>query len=183
MTLVSERMTKSLSRSLHLGFLFVCMAPVSAFAQDPPKVGLVMGVPAAVSVIWHATEKIAIRPEITFNKTSSESPSGSESSSTSETPGVSALFYTAKWDSVRAYFSPRYTYQHGSATSGSNDSQVDAHTIAGSAGVEFAAHRRFSAFGELGLVYSHGTSESGSTPGPSVNAWGVRTAVGVILYF
>ena len=36
----------------------------SANAQDNPRVGLTMGYPTSIGVLWHVTDRIAIRPEI-----------------------------------------------------------------------------------------------------------------------
>ncbi len=33
-----------------------------AYAQDDPRVGLTMGYPTSVGVLWHVTDRIAIRP-------------------------------------------------------------------------------------------------------------------------
>lgn len=183
-------MTPLLSRTSCSLFLVASLIPVSAFAQDSPKVGLVMGYPAAISVIWHASEQIAIRPEITFSGASSGSSSipGLEADQFSVNPGVSALFYLAKWDAVRTYVSPRYLYQHSSTSSSSSilgplESTATTHSFAGSFGAEFNAHRRFAVFGEVGLQYSRAAAETLSVDGPTLNAWNVRSAVGVIFYF
>ena len=102
-------MTPLLSRTSGSLLLVACLIPVPAFAQDSPKVGLVMGYPAAISVVWHASDQIAIRPEITFAASSSSTTAlglDLESDQFSVSPGVSALFYLAKWDAVRTYVSP-----------------------------------------------------------------------------
>ena len=149
-----------------------------------------MGYPAAISVVWHASDQIAIRPEITFAASSSSTTAlglDLESDQFSVSPGVSALFYLAKWDAVRTYVSPKYSYQHISTSStgplASVESTASAHSIAGSVGAEFAAHRRFAVFGEVGLLYSRLSAEAGSLEGPTANNWGVRSGVGVIFYF
>ena len=162
--------------------LLAFLVPASAFAQDTPKVGLVMGVPAAASVIWHITDRVAIRPEISFSSASTEAL-GADVSQSEVEPGFSVLFYTSRWDNVRAYVSPRYVYGHTTASSLLTDIGADSHDISGSVGAEFSAHRRFAVFGEVGLGYRRTTSDAGPIDDAAVSAWRVRTAVGVILYF
>src|SRR4051812_40532108 len=50
-----------------VGFL-----PGTGSAQDAPKVGLSMGYPAAIGVIWHVTDRLALRPEMSVTKSASE---------------------------------------------------------------------------------------------------------------
>jgi hypothetical protein len=179
--------THVLSRITRLALLGVLVTPLSAFAQDTPKTGLVLAVPAAISVIWNVTDRMALRPEFTFSTSSSSSSSG-DVDSTTVGPGVSALFYMRKWEGVRTYFSPLYTYRHSSSTASSggmsNDSSSSTHQIAGSIGAEFVAHRRFGIFGEVGIGYTHGSAEPrSSSTKPTLDAWAVRTSVGAILFF
>ena len=163
--------------------LLALLAPASAFAQETPKVGLVMGVPAAASVIWHISDRVAIRPEINFNSAGTEAL-GAEVSRSEVEPGFSVLFYTSRWDSVRAYVSPRYVYGRTSASSPLADVDADSHDISGSVGAEFSAHRRFAVFGEVGLGNRRTTSDAGAlVDDAAVSTWRIRTAVGAILYF
>jgi hypothetical protein len=129
------------------------------------------------------SETVAIRPEVAFSTSTAKSTqSTGETSQRSLTPGFSVLFYTAKWDSLRIYVAPRYTYQraHGESTSsfGGSESTATAHNVSGSFGAEYSLHRRFAAFGEVGIAYSHGES-----PTSTVNSWNQRAAAGAIFYF
>jgi len=149
-----------------------------------------MAFPAAVGVIWRATDGLAIRPDFTF----SQSGNGGDSLTSSNASvglGVSALFYVRKWDNLRAYVSPRFGYQRSSFTyPGSSPSSISTNTYsgAGSFGAEYLLHRRFAVFAETGLVYSH-ASTGGATiyPGLSLetssHTWGTRAGIGAIVYF
>jgi hypothetical protein len=103
----------------------------SASAQDSGSVGLTMGYPSAVGLMWHVTEGFAIRPEVSFSTSenpistsltlsgdsgSSSSSSGSRSTSTGVGLGISGLFYIGKWDALRAYVAPRFVYSRNSGT-------------------------------------------------------------------
>ena len=59
---------------LVLPVLFVAQtAPV--LAQDKGDVGISMGYPASVGVVFHMTDSVALRPEISFTHISSDSDS------------------------------------------------------------------------------------------------------------
>src|SRR5262245_18355091 len=158
-------------KCLMLGVSMVLSVSANALAQDAGQVGVTLGYPAAVGVIWHVTDNVAVRPEISFSTGSSENPvinSGlslpgltddlGESSSTAVTAGVSGLFYFGKWDKLRAYMSPRSTYSRLTSESGSTfsiDGRDSGYTITGSFGAHYQLHRRFAVFGETGFGYSH----------------------------
>ena len=154
-----------------------------AGAQETGQVGLTMAFPAAVGVIWHATDGLAIRPDFTFSQSGSNSFT---TSSTSVGVGVSALFYVRKWDNLRAYLSPRFGYQRSSFTSaGSSLSSPSTITNSGSGsfGAAYLLHRRFAIYAEAGLAYSHTRSPSSISVDSSSHSWGTRAGVGAILYF
>jgi len=143
----------------------------NALAQDAGQIGVTLGYPSAVGVIWHVTDNVAVRPEISFSTGSAESPTISsglslpdpsvdvgETSSTTVAAGVSGLFYFGEWDKLRAYVSPRFTYARLTSNSGSTfstDSRNSAYTITGSFGAHYQLHRRFAVFGETGFGYTH----------------------------
>jgi hypothetical protein len=130
-----------------------------------------MGYPSAVGIIWHVTDHVAVRPEISFSTGSTESPAISsgvslpgvsddqgKTSSTTVTAGVSGLFYFGEWDKLRAYVSPRYTYTRLMSDAGSTfstDARNSAYTVTGSFGAQYQFHRRFAVFGETGFGYAH----------------------------
>ena len=175
-------------------FLRVAVAlcvPLSAFAQESPKVGIVMGLPASVGIIVPLSSGVALRPEIGFSTASLESPL-SETEASTISPGISVLLYFGKDEAVRPYISPRYVYRHSSSSSSalllSSESASTSHEISGSFGVQFDAHRRFSVFGEVGLAFSTSSVELEGlsdflSEEPSANALSLRTAVGVVFRF
>jgi predicted porin len=176
---------KTLIRALSVMMLLgVCST--NAAAQDSPTTGLVMATPGSVAFIWHVSDSIALRPEIGFSTSTAEpnrdDPTNPESTLTQWNPGFSVLIYLQRWDTARLYVSPRYVYSRASSENsselGSSESTADSHSIAGSIGAEYALHRRFGVFGEVGINYSHGES-----PTTVTNSWNHRTAVGAILYF
>jgi hypothetical protein len=164
-------------------------APV-AFAQEKGQVGLSLGFPASVGLVWHITDSIGIRPEFGFSFGSGESttepittlPGGSVASvSTSDTRsigfGVSALFYVHERDNLRLFVSPRIAYsdlhvENEQSISvlpppiGGSTLRVEtdgtAITVSGSFGAQYSLSRRFSVFGEFGMSYADSETE-GST--------------------
>jgi hypothetical protein len=156
---------------LMLAVSVVLSAGANAFAPDAGQIGVTLGYPSAVGVIWHVTDNVAVRPEISFSTGSTESPvisSGlslpdvsvnvGETSSTTVTAGVSGLFYFGEWDKLRAYVSPRYTYTRLTTDTGSTfstDARNSAYTVTGSFGAHYQLHRRFAVFGETGFGYTH----------------------------
>jgi hypothetical protein len=159
-----------------------------ARAQEAGQVGLTMAGPAAVGIIWQATDRLAIRPDFTFSHSSNSVPA---SSSSSVGIAVSALFYVRKWDDLRVYLSPRFGYQRSSFTYGDflpSSSSMNAYSGSGSFGAEYSLDRRFAVFAETGLIYSR-SSVAGRPEAPlpsldsSTHTWGTRGGVGAIIYF
>jgi len=110
----------------------------SARAQESGHVGITMGYPASIGVIWHVSDRIALRPEVSLQQISGTSTSvitittgfgpGGQTITTSTTTqatsdqwavgvGASALFYVKQWDALRTYVSPRFQYSRGSSSS------------------------------------------------------------------
>ena len=200
---------------------FVCLSAVlgvaaSAAAQDRGRVGLVMGYPASVGIIWHATGGVAIRPEFTVGNTSIETSTSSIPSSSGPFPtpsttvttkgdsrtlgvGISALFDLHRWDNLRAYFSPRFSYSDlqsttessvssGPAVLAPNRTDTDGRSISvsGSFGAQYLLGHRFAVFGETGVAYSDSDSTGISVSSRSTtttSGWGLRSGVGVAFYF
>ena len=181
-------MAKTILTLLSVSVISLLGFASSAAAQSDPKVGVAMGYPSVVQVIWHATDRVAFRPELSFARTANSTTDDdfefeSESSSVAVGPGISALFYLTRWDNVRSYLAARYAYSHLSskATLDGSTLREDSsatHSTSGSLGVQFTPHRRFGVFGEIGLSFSHSSDE-----GRSGSTLGVRTGIGAILYF
>jgi len=112
------------------GFVAVLVMTVFGFgtparAQEKGKVGLTMGYPSSVGIVYHLTDKIAIRPELNIAQASTETnvptlagvsvgTTTVSSSTWAIGTGVSGLFYVRQWDDLHLYVSPRWTYSHGS---------------------------------------------------------------------
>ena len=161
-----------------------------AAAQERGKVGVTMGFPASVGLLWHATENVAVRPEVSFAWHSSEF-GVSETDSQSFTTGVSAIFYMKRWDNLASYLSPRYSFGRSSLEArgliGERESSSSTHLFSGSFGAQYWLGERFSAFGELGLGYQRGSSETDvDLPIDTDNSsttFGTRSSVGIVFYF
>jgi hypothetical protein len=183
-----------------LVILAVLVAPVAAAAQESGDIGIAMGYPANIGVIYHASDRIAIRPEIGFSWQSTEDVddgSNLKETRTSLGFGVSALFYTSENNNLRTYMSPRFAYTGSRAdiefsASQTAETNADSYQLSGSFGAQYSVGTKFSIFGEAGIAYSwlEATSFSGLSL-PNVGnrdndegkAVGTRTAVGVVFYF
>jgi hypothetical protein len=171
----------------------------TAAAQDHASVGLTAGYPSTIGVIWHASDRIAIRPEVSLSGGTSGSTAGAfdtDGSRWSLGTGASVLFYLHTYDRLRTYISPSFSYGHVSSTSTSSGLSAaigittasvttTAHSIGadGSFGAQYSLSDKFSVFGELGFGVSHAWSTSNLTPTKVTgNNWGTRTAVAVIFY-
>ena len=169
-----------------------------------------MGYPASVGIVWHLTDGIALRPEVTATRSTNDLTAtslvtvGGTTRSTSTLNsndnwqvlfGVSALFYVSKHDALKTYVSPRWAYTRvgsASTTDGGNTSGSTGNTqfVSGSFGAEYALSRRFAVFGELGVAYSRTTNTPNASAALSTlftsstsNTLGTRSGAGVILYF
>jgi len=188
-----------------LGLLAALAAP--AAAQEKGDVGLTMGYPAAIGVVWHIADWVAIRPDVAMTWTSTDTVSAIDTglpgvpSITSTTSadlfntsiGLSALFYVHTEDRFRLYVVPRAAYLYTSLdldedaglTIGLDESN-DGFLVSGALGAQVKAHERFSIFGELGLQYTAQRSETSRPQFRTENeshSFGLRSAVGVTLYF
>jgi hypothetical protein len=172
--------------------------PATALAQEKGDTGLTMGYPTTIGVVYHVSDRFAIRPEISLaasSGTSESTVSTTEGDTFSIGVGVSGIFYLRQWDRLRTYVSPRYTYNRGESTTTStfdspiigdseNTQTSNAHAFMGTFGAQGAAHERFSIFGEVGASYARQRSRSNLSGLRSTsNQFATRTAVGVILYF
>ena len=106
----------------HVLFILACGVAFAvageARAQDTPRLGITMGYPAAVGVIWNVADRFALRPEMTFSGTTSDSSlgdtlgigTGSSNDGFQIGAGLSGLIYVSRWDELRIYVSPRFSY-------------------------------------------------------------------------
>src|SRR4051812_18079618 len=101
--------------AMALGVVAGCAS--GAAAQDSGKVGVSIGYPATFGIIWHASDRIAIRPELTLTGSSNDTEASGGIVALSGDgmaigTGVSALIYLHKYERLRTYVSPRFTYNH-----------------------------------------------------------------------
>jgi hypothetical protein len=182
------------ARVLSMAAVASALAVNAASAQDQGKIGVTMGYPASVGVLLRVSDNLAVRPEVSITGGTSETSTSSfetESDSWTMNTGVSVLIYLKKYDDLRTYFTPRFTYAHGSSTTEatgfvtnpSTTTTLNAYGFAGSFGGEYSLGRKFAVFGEVGFGFSHQTTTSSTLPGEqSGSAWGSRAGVGVIFF-
>ncbi len=179
-----------------------------AAADDHPALGVTMGYPASIGVIWNVSDRIALRPEISLQQVSTTSTSvittvfGVGTSVTTLTTttqsvndqwntgyGASALFYLKRWDALRTYVSPRFVYSRSSSsstnstapggTSTTTEFTSNSYLFSGSFGAEYSLARRFGVYGEVGFGYSHQNTENTFAAAGSNTGHTVATRSGV----
>lgn len=164
---------------------------VRAAAQEKGQAGITMGYPASIGVLWHLSDRVAIRPEFSFTNTDSSSASlvSAGSQFWSLGTGVSALFYSAAHDNLRTYVSPRLICTRTHGDSDITTTTATSYSFAGMFGAQYSLGRRFGVFGEIGVGYAR---QTGSTTTELIgltrvsshsDSIGTRTGVGVVLYF
>ena len=178
-----------MKRVLMALFVFgLCALPATAAAQEKDKMAVTFAHPSAVGLLWHTSETVAVRPDLTFSTSETDTGMG-KTMSKNLGVGISLLLYMKKWDQVSAYFSPRYGLARATGTSQSisgNEvkSSLTSHALSGSFGVQAWIGTRFSAFGEAGLTYTSSTSDSAFLEiDTKTTSFGTRSGVGVAFYF
>ena len=174
-----------------LAALLIISTP--AFAQQTRKVAVTATAPSSIGILWHVSDKVAIRPELNVTRSSTESSGTGIVAGTTTTwllgSGGSVLFYTAKWDNLRMYVSPRFSFNHAktSNTSGTASSNPTAYQVSGSVGGQYGLSDRFGVFGEVGLNYGWQTSTPTtvltSTYTIKNRSFGTGSRIGVAIYF
>jgi opacity protein-like surface antigen len=186
------------ARVRHLVFALVLFGsiPTSAAAQDQRTVGVTMGYPASIGVLWHVSPRVAIRPEFSFATTSSEFTSALGTVTASDVSavgvGASGIFYLTDQNKLRTYVSPRFTYARTTSKTEANgisagsEGSGKSYSAGASFGAQYGLGDRFSVFGEVGLGYADQRSSSDISAFQSStvsHTWSSRTGVGVVLYF
>ena len=173
-----------------LGVLAASLTATPALAQEPGDVGVTISAPSAIGLVWHATPRLAVRPDLSFSFSESDAEVGGDLDSHSFSLGGSVLFYTGRWDNLQTYVSPRvsYSWSSSSLVSGGTtfDSTTDGWSLAGTFGAQYMLGTRFAVFGEAGLAYSSLTAEAPSAFGDNERttwSFGTRTLIGATLYF
>lgn len=171
---------------------FIAALSATASAQDAGRVGLTTGYPGVIGILWHASDRMGIRPEFSFTKNDSSSESAFTNAASdfwSFGTGVSLLIFAPLRDNLKTYVSPRFAYTRTSGGGDTAESTADAYFVSGAFGGHYALGQRFALFGELGLSYSHQTGSVTSSLAPTFHTTNrgdsisTRTAVGVVLYF
>lgn len=164
----------------------VLLCASSASAQQPSSIGITMGFPASVGVIFNTSDAIAVRPELSFGTSSISGTGAAKTTSHTFTIGADALFYMHTYDHVRTYVAPHVDYSHHSnSTASTSDISATDHAVgfAGSYGAQYTPTDRFGIYGEVGLGFSHSSLSSNAFgSGVTSNTWGTRAGVGVIFY-
>lgn len=185
-----------------LALMMMMFGVETASAQDGGRVGLVMGYPQSVGVIWQVADRLAVRPEIAFSWTSAETttitlgtgtscgcsvPPAGPNDSVRVGVGASALLYFGQWDGLRLYAGPRFLY---STTDNGVPTEFPAvsstYLTAGLFGAQYSLGRRFAVFGETGLHYSR-TNTSVALPAgrheSRMHHLSTEGSAGVIFFF
>jgi hypothetical protein len=171
-------------------------SPQAIPSQEPPTaIGITMGYPASIGAMWHVTDRVAVRPELSFSVGTTESSAGSFSSTSSDSwslgAGVSALFYLRQRERLRTYVAPRFSYGRSESTvdsssfgGTSSELSTSSVTLAGLFGASYALHARFAVFGEVGVGLSDSESTSTVVTGARTDGtrFGTQSGVGVIFY-
>lgn len=115
-----------LARVIALSSALVLAAASAASAQDERRVGLVMGFPTTVGVLWQVSDRFALRVDGSYNGTSADIEGVDDSLTTTPSPvpafeisirqeistqsasiGASFLFDLHRQDQFRIYLAPR----------------------------------------------------------------------------
>jgi hypothetical protein len=180
-----------------------------AAAQDE-RVGLTMGYPTAVGLLWQVNDRVAIRPEFSWVHQSIDNENQfaqATSDSSGVSAAVSALVRLRQWGSVRSYVAPRFEVVRTTVetttdlqsvfppgfpsplpTSQTIKTTGTAYEGGASIGVQASPAPHFGVFGEVGLMYTRSKTDASSatqlsSPSTRGNSVGLRSAVGVILFF
>jgi hypothetical protein len=196
---------RSVSRVILLVVLMT-MAGDPALAQEAGSLGLTIGYPASVGVLWQVSSRLGLRPEVALDVVSSTSSSTSRFG-TSRTMtdswqaglGISALILLRRWDSTSLYVTPRYVFSTGDTTRETEDppglvsvslgtTLSSGHRFSGSVGVHHTLAPRFAVFGELGLAHDRDTLDSGNDTSEfdvesRSTRTGIRSGAGIVFLF
>jgi hypothetical protein len=188
------------------------LLPRAAAAQDTPRFGIVMGYPAQAGLLWRIVDRVAIRPEVNWTRSTFEAVTtstffnGTGITTTSVTTtsesnavgtGVTALIYVSRRDALRTYLAPRIAYSRSKtsndvSTSIANvvpaaiETATSTYAVSGSLGAEFTMAKHFGIFGEVGVQYGRNTLSPNAPLGRSdttQTSIGLRSGAGVILFF
>ena len=134
-------------------------------------------------VIAHLSDRLAVRPDVTFAWTSTDSDVILDRTSTTVGLGVSALVSSATLMPWRTYVSPRFAWSHNSSDNSVSNFASDTYSVSGSFGAQYRLSDRFGVYGEIGIQYPDSASDTIIISSATTHSWGTRSGVGAILYF
>jgi len=198
-------------RTLFFFVIGLLLWPCVSAAQDTPRFGIVMGYPAQVGVLWSIGDRFALRPELNWTHSTTETTTiqtifnltGLTTNTVTTTtesnavgPGISALIYLSTRDGLRIYVVPRYVYTRATSSTDLGipvppnvtvpaDTTTSSHNVSGSLGAQYSVAKHFGLFGEVGLAFARTTISPGSSTVRIDNknrTIGLRSGAGVILF-
>jgi hypothetical protein len=134
-----------------------------------------VGFPTVTGIDWEISDRLALRPDVSFSISSLTSGDGAVSQQSRVlTVGLGIAIYVKRWDALRLYGIPRVAH----VLNRSSSTTTTTSTASGSLGVQYPLVPRLSIFAEAGATYTHLR-----TPSLSTNALANRSAIGAILFF
>jgi hypothetical protein len=153
----------------------------TASAQAAGSVGFSFQTPAAIGVLWHASDKMALHPELTFARTTADNGTASDVTTNAWGVALGAPFYMSNADNLRTYFSPRIGYSRAESDAGTATSTTTQLNVSLSYGAHYGLSKRLAAFAETGLAYNDSKSEFGASSS-DLKGFGLRSSIGLVLY-
>lgn len=184
--------------------LSILMSPSPADAQPARTIGVTMGYPAGVGLLWHVSDRVGLRPDVTVSRgttdtTTTASGFGGPVSTTSSqsdwtvSTGISVLVTLGEVDRLRIYAVPRVAYLRAKTSNdastgslGNYGSTTDGVIASGGIGAHYRLGDRVAIFGESGVQYQRQTFETGYSTARSkatLSVVGLRSALGLVVYF
>jgi hypothetical protein len=170
-----------------------------AAAQPARTVGVTMGYPAGIGVLWHVSDRIALRPDVVVTRgttsTTTRSIGGATTGAQTDwtaSGGLSALVTMRDIDRLRLYVVPRVAYVRAESSTddttglGAFGSSTDGVLASGALGAQYGLGDRVAVYGEAGVQYLRQEFESAfgtSTSRATLTQVGLRSAIGLVVYF
>ena len=161
--------------------LFVAVAFASTTsAQTAGSVGLSFQTPAAIGVLWHASDKMALHPELAISRSTTDNGT-TDVTTNGWGVALGVPFYMSNADDLRTYVSPRIGYSSSDTDAGTSTSTITQLNLSLSYGAHYSLGKRLAAFAETGVAYNAAKSEFGTTS-TDINTFGLRSSIGLVLY-
>jgi hypothetical protein len=182
--------------------VFLVLAASAASAQEKGQIGLVMGYPGSIGLLWHPADRVAVRPTVSFSFASTDRSTtvpfpielgldqvSSHSTSRQLGFGLSGLFYLNRADSLSAYVSPRFSYTRSNASIEPSSPYLDSEMSSSSSsaggflGIQYALNKRLGVFGEVGVDYSRYKPASTALSTGRTISFRTTSDLGIVWYF